>query len=107
MEYANRRRKTRREAFLEHRDKIIPWADWVTLIATHYPSGRRGARLLASRRCGACILCKNWFNLSDEGIEDAIYDSHAMRAFLRIDFLQQQVPGRNNPAALPLPSGEA
>lgn len=42
MEYANRRRKTGREAFLEHMDKIIPWADWVTLTATHYPSGRRG-----------------------------------------------------------------
>lgn len=37
-------------------------------------------------------LMQNWFNLSDEGIEDAIYDSHAMRTFLRINLLEQQVP---------------
>ena len=33
-----------------------------------------------------------WFNLSDEGIEDAIYDSYAMKKFLVIDFRKQQVP---------------
>ena len=37
-------------------------------------------------------LMQNWFNLSDEGIEDSIYDSYAMRSFLRIDFLSEQVP---------------
>lgn len=92
MEYANRRRKTRREAFLEQMDKIIPWADWVTLIASHYPSGKRGRPPIGVETMLRMYLMQNWFNLSDEGIEDAIYDSHAMRAFLRIDFLQQQVP---------------
>ena len=33
-----------------------------------------------------------WFNLSDEGVEDAIYDSHAMRKFMGIDFMVEQVP---------------
>ena len=92
MEYANRRRKTRREAFLEQMDKIIPWAAWVTLIASHYPSGKRGRPPIGVETMLRMYLMQNWFNLSDEGIEDAIYDSHAMRAFLRIDFLQQQVP---------------
>ncbi len=37
-------------------------------------------------------LMQNWFSLSDEeGIEDAIYDSHAIRSFLRVNFLEQQV----------------
>ena len=35
---------------------------------------------------------QNWFSLSDEGIEDTGYDSHAMRSFLRMNFLEQQVP---------------
>ena len=37
-------------------------------------------------------LMQIWFNLSDEGIEDAIYDSYAMRSFMHIDFNEQQVP---------------
>ena len=37
-------------------------------------------------------LMQNWFNLSDAAIEDAIYDSYAMRSFMHIDFLEEQVP---------------
>ena len=35
---------------------------------------------------------QNWFNLSDEGIEDAVYDSYAFRKFMKIDFVNEQVP---------------
>ena len=38
------------------------------------------------------FLLQAWFNLSDEGIEDTIYDSYAMRRFMRLDFTQEQVP---------------
>jgi IS5 family transposase len=37
-------------------------------------------------------LLQCWFALSDEGIEDAIYDSYALRYFMKIDFLKEQVP---------------
>ena len=37
-------------------------------------------------------LLQSWFNLSDEGIEDAIYDSYAFRKFMGIDFNNEQVP---------------
>ncbi|WP_315436557.1 IS5 family transposase [uncultured Selenomonas sp.] len=37
-------------------------------------------------------LLQNWFGLSDEGIEDAIYDSYAMKRFLKIDFSTEQPP---------------
>jgi IS5 family transposase len=33
-----------------------------------------------------------WFNLSDEGIEDAIYDSYALRSFMKLNFVDEQVP---------------
>lgn len=36
-------------------------------------------------------LMQAWFRLSDEGIEDAIYDSYSMKQFLRLDFCKQQV----------------
>jgi IS5 family transposase len=37
-------------------------------------------------------LLQCWFNLSDEGIEDAIYDSYALRSFMKINFVGEQVP---------------
>lgn len=37
-------------------------------------------------------LMQMWFSLSDEGMEDTIYDSYVMRSFLHIDFLKKQVP---------------
>ena len=37
-------------------------------------------------------LLQIWFNLSDEGVEDVIYDSYAFRKFMNIDFMKEQVP---------------
>ena len=37
-------------------------------------------------------LLQVWFSLSDEGVEDAIYDSYAMRRFMGLDFGTEQVP---------------
>ena len=33
-----------------------------------------------------------WFNLSDEGVKDAIYDSYAMRKFMRLNCMKDYVP---------------
>jgi IS5 family transposase len=37
-------------------------------------------------------LLQIWFNLSDEGLEDAIYDIYAFQRFLGINFMEEQVP---------------
>lgn len=37
-------------------------------------------------------LLQCWFNLSDEGVEEAIYDSYAFRKFMGINFAEEQVP---------------
>ena len=37
-------------------------------------------------------LLQVWFSLSDEGVEEAIYDSYAMRRFMGLDFAVEQVP---------------
>ena len=43
MEYRCRKKKTKREEFLEIMDEIIPWDEWVSLIVPHYPTMRRNA----------------------------------------------------------------
>lgn len=92
MEYSYRKKKTRREEFLEVMDEIIPWDEWVGIIEPHYPSGKRGRPPMGIERMLRMYLLQVWFNLSDPATEDAIYDSYAMRKFTGIDFMTQSVP---------------
>ena len=92
IEYANRKKKTKREEFLDSMDQIIPWEHWINLIKVHYPSGKRGRPPRGIETMLRMYLMQNWFNLSDAAIEDAIYDSYAMRNFMHIDFFTEQVP---------------
>ena len=92
VEYSMRRRPTKREIFLDKMDNIIPWADWVEMIKPYYPDGKRGRKPIEIEIMLRMYLMQTWFNLSDEGIEDAVYDSYAMRKFLGINFIDHQAP---------------
>ena len=95
VEYGNRRRVSRREQFLEAMDAAIPWARWVGLIEPHYYAdapGKRGRKAKPVETMLRMYLLQVWFSLSDEGVEDAVYDSYAMRRFLGLDFTVEQVP---------------
>ncbi len=41
-EYSMRKRKTKREEFLDIMDEIIPWEEWVEFVRPYYPDGKRG-----------------------------------------------------------------
>ena len=92
MEYRCRKKKTKREEFLEIMDEIIPWDEWVSLIVPHYPSGKRRRPPIGIETMLRMYLLQCWFSLSDEGVKDAIYDSYAMRKFMGINFFEQDVP---------------
>jgi len=92
VEYGMRRRQTRRETFLTMMDEVIPWAEWTGLIAPHYYKAERGRKPRALETMLRMYLLQVWFSLSDEGVEEAIYDSHAMRRFMRLDFSVEQTP---------------
>ena len=95
VEYGNRRRVSRREQFLEAMDATIPWARWVSLIEPHYyvdGLGKKGRKPKPIETMLRMYLLQVWFSLSDEGAEDAIYDSYAMRRFMGLDFAVEQVP---------------
>jgi transposase, IS5 family len=98
IEYGNRRRVSRREKFLAQMDAVIPWAAWVAVIEPHYyatgaaRAGRRGRAPKPIETMLRMYLLQAWFSLSDEGVEDAIYDSYAMRSFMGLDFGVEQVP---------------
>ena len=91
-EYSNRKRITKREEFLDIMDEIIPWDEWVEFVKPYYPSGKRGRPTKGIEKMLRMYLLQVWFNLSDEGVEDAIYDSYAFRKFMGINFNEEQVP---------------
>lgn len=92
IEYGNRKRTTKREEFLDIMDEIIPWDEWVEFVRPYYPAGKRGRPVKGIETMLRMYLLQTWFNLSDEGAEDAIYDSYAFRKFMKIDFMTEQVP---------------
>ena len=92
LEASGQRRRTRRERFLEQMEAIVPWREWVALIESHYPDGRRGRRPVGCERMPGMYLLQVWFHLSDEACEDAVLDSRAMQRFVGIDMMSEQVP---------------
>lgn len=93
IEDSSRRRATKREAFLERMDGAIPWADLVDAVEPHYYPGKRGRRPVGVEKMLRMYFLQLWFNLSDEGVEDAVYDSRAFSRFMGVSFgLGDQVP---------------
>jgi len=92
MEYGNRRKKTRRETFLETMDAIVPWGQLCELIEPHYYRNKTGRPAIGIETMLRMYLLQIWFSLSDELTEEGIYDSRAMHDFMRINFLTQQAP---------------
>ena len=76
-------------------DATIPWTTWVGLVEPHYYAARAGKKGRKAKPIETMLrmyLLQVWFSLSDEGVEDAIYDSYAMRRFMGLDFAVEQVP---------------
>ncbi|MDR2360834.1 MAG: IS5 family transposase, partial [Oscillospiraceae bacterium] len=93
IEYSTRKRRTKRDIFLEPMDAVIEWPEWCAAVEPYYPEGKRGRPPRGVEIMLRMYLLQNWYNLSDEGVEDAIYDSYAFRKFMKLDFNgNEQVP---------------
>lgn len=80
-EYAGKRKKTRREVFLDEMNQVIPWAKLVKLIEPFYPVAGQGRRPYPLEAMLRVHLMQNFFTLSDPAMEEALYDSASMRHF--------------------------
>lgn len=93
VEYANKKKLTRRDRFLAEIDAATPWPALVAAIAPHYPKGDgRGRPPIGLERMLRMYIAQQCFGLSDEGVEDAIYDSQAIRGFVGIDLTHESAP---------------
>jgi IS5 family transposase len=91
-EYAGKKRTTRREKFLSEMDQVVPWARLVKVVEPYYPKGERGRPPVGIERMLRIYFVQHWYGLSDEALEDAIYDSQAMRTFAGIDLGVEDAP---------------
>jgi IS5 family transposase len=87
------RKPTRREKFLAEMERVIPWKEMSKVIEPYYPRPEgAGRRPVGVERMLRIHFLQHWFNLSDPAVEEAIYDSRAMRRFVGIDLGREPVP---------------
>lgn len=93
LEYAAKKRRTRRDRFLGEIEVVTPWATLAAEIAPYYPKGEGpGRRPIGLERMLRMYIAQQCFGLSDEGTEDALYDSQSIRRFVGIDLGREGAP---------------
>ena len=92
-EYAMKKKRTRREKFLAEMERIVPWSRLIAVIEPLYPkSGRVGRPPIGVPKMLRMYCLQQWYGLADEALEDALYDSQALRDFVGIDLSRESVP---------------
>src|SRR5450755_2102149 len=92
-EYAMKKKRTRREKFLGEMERIVPWGRLIAVIEPLYPtSGRVGRQPIGISRMLRMYCLQQWYGLADEALEDALYDSQALRDFVGVDLSRESVP---------------
>src|SRR5205085_10664347 len=85
---------TRRAQFLREMDRTVPWRELAAVVEPVYPkvSEHGGRPPMPLERMLRIYFLQLWFNLSDPAVEEALYDSVAMRAFVGIDLGVEGAP---------------
>jgi hypothetical protein len=78
-------RKSRRELFLDEMNQVVPWAELEALVEPHYPKAGSGRRPVGLAIMLRVYFVQQWFNLSDPGVEEALYESAVLRRFVGVD----------------------
>ena len=82
LEYQGKKRKTRRELFLERMDGLIPWQKLEERIRPFYPKAGRGRHPYPLAVILRIHCVQLFYNLSDPGMEDLLYESDPVRRFV-------------------------
>src|SRR5882762_7752811 len=91
-EYGAKKKQTRRDKFLAEMEQVVPWARLVERLRPFYPKGERGRPPVGLERMLRLYFLQQWYGLADEALEDALYDSQALRGFAGIDLAVTTVP---------------
>ena len=81
LEYEGKKLKTRREKFLERMDGLIPWEQLEERVRPFYPKAGRGRRPYELSTMLRIHCVQLFYNLSDPGMEDMLYEVESVRRF--------------------------
>jgi IS5 family transposase len=83
--FENYGRKSKRELFLDQMERVVPWSELLALVEPHYPKAGKGRQLVGLAIMLRTYFLQQWFNFSDPGMEEAFYESPALRRFAGVD----------------------
>ena len=94
LDYAGKKKTTKREVFLAEMTAAVPWAALGSVIDPFYPKmGPQGGRRAFPLGVMLRIYClQQWYQLSDPGAEEALYDIQSMRAFAGLELGRDPIP---------------
>jgi transposase, IS5 family len=93
LEYAGKKRRTRRELFLAEMEAVVPWAALLAVVEPHYPrGGGRGRPPVPLASMLRIYFLQQWFALSDRQMEDALYDMASLRRFAGFSTVTSALP---------------
>jgi len=73
-------------------EQIVPWAELQALVQAHYPKGENGRPPVGLSIMLRVYFLQQWFNLSDPGAEEALYESPVLRRFAGVDLGRAPAP---------------
>lgn len=91
-EYGAKKKQTRRDKFLGEMNAVVPWSRLVARLGPLYPQGERGRPPIPLERMLRVYFVQQWYGLADEAVEDALYDSQALRGFAGIVLNRDPIP---------------
>lgn len=77
--------RTKKKAFLEQIDRIVPWGEWVAIVKPHYYKGERGNKPYDLELMLRIYMLENLYDLSDMGTVAEVIDSRAFSEFCGVD----------------------
>ena len=92
LDHRNKKKQTKRERFLGEMDAVVPWAVLLSLIEPYYPKAGKGRRPYPLDVMLRIYFLQQWYQLSDPGAEEALYDIQSMRAFAGLELGRDAIP---------------
>jgi IS5 family transposase len=92
LDHRNKKKQTKRERFLAEMEAVVPWSRLLDLIEPHYPKAGNGRRPYPLAVMLRIYFLQQWYQLSDPGAEEALYDIQSMRAFAGLELGRDAIP---------------
>jgi pilus assembly protein CpaE len=78
-------RKSARELFLDRMEQVMPWGELLALVEPQDLPAAGDQPPVEPSILLRTYFVQRWFNLSDSGAEDALYESPVLRRFVGVD----------------------